>query len=113
MAETTKRGGLAPVPSGLFRPTAAAPGDTPADDQPAEAEGQGDEPGVVEVPSRPKARGKKPAASAKTRARNIRLSDDVHDRLWQLAHARRQTVSAVADELLNKALPRYEVKRLA
>jgi predicted transcriptional regulator len=49
----------------------------------------------------------------KTRARNIRLSDDVHDRLWLLARQRKQTVSAVADDLLNKALPRWEVKRQA
>jgi hypothetical protein len=97
----------------LFRPTAASPDAPPADDPPAEVEGQGGEPGVVEMPARPRHRARKAAAAAKTRARNIRLSDDVHDRLWQLARQRRQTVSAVADELLNKALPRYEVKRLA
>jgi hypothetical protein len=51
------------------------------------------------------------APAGKTRARNIRLSDDVRERLWQLAHSRRMTVSAVADDLLNKSLPRWEVKR--
>jgi hypothetical protein len=30
-----------------------------------------------------------------------------------LARQRRQSISAVADELLNRALPRFEVKRLA
>jgi predicted transcriptional regulator len=43
--------------------------------------------------------------------RNIRLSDDVHDRLWLLARQRKQTVSAVANELLDKVLPRWRVER--
>jgi predicted transcriptional regulator len=60
----------------------------------------------------PKARRKRAAPAGKTKARNIRLSDDVHDRLWLLARQRKQTVSAVADDLLNKALPRWDLKRL-
>ena len=51
------------------------------------------------------------APAGKTRARNLHLSDDVHDRLWLLARDRRTTVSAVANNLLDKALPRFEVKR--
>jgi hypothetical protein len=41
----------------------------------------------------------------------VHLSDDVHDRLWMLARQRKTTVSAVANDLLDKALPRWEVKR--
>lgn len=76
----------------------------------AETEGRGDAVSLAEAPGRAKGR-RKATAPAKTKARNIRLSDDVHDRLWLLARQRRQTVSAVADDLLNKTLPRWEVKR--
>jgi hypothetical protein len=108
MAE--RKNGLAPVPAGLFRPTTTdvEPADDPAD----EPEGRGDELAPADAPAKPRAR-KKSTPSGKTRARNIRLSDDVHDRLWQLARSRRQTLSAVADDLLNKALPRWEIKRQA
>ena len=44
-------------------------------------------------------------------ARNLHLTDDVHDRLFLLARHRRQTVSAVANDLLDRALPRWELKR--
>jgi hypothetical protein len=91
----------------LLRPTAAddaGPGD--------ETEGGGGS--VNGADSTPKrTRRAKAAPAGKTRARNIRLSDDVHDRLWQLARERQQTVSAVANHELNKVLPRYEVKRQA
>jgi hypothetical protein len=36
---------------------------------------------------------------------------DVHDRLWMLARQRRQSVSAVANDLLDKSLPRWVVKK--
>jgi hypothetical protein len=94
----------------LFRPT--TPNAEPVDDQVDEVEGRGDELAPADAPAKSRPR-KKSTPSGKTRARNIRLSDDVHDRLWQLAHSRRQTLSAVADDLLNKALPRWEVKRQA
>jgi hypothetical protein len=74
-----------------------------------EGEGRGDS---VEAGSSPKrTRRPKAAASGKTKARNLRLNDDVHDRLWLLARQRKQTVSAVANDLLDKALPRWELKR--
>jgi hypothetical protein len=112
MAE--KRNGLAPVPSALFRPTVAAADDAPAEEpsDTGDDQGRGDEPAALEGTARARPR-RKSAPAAKARARNIRLSDDVHDRLWQLARQRRQSISAVADELLNRALPRFEVKRLA
>jgi hypothetical protein len=93
----------------LLRPTAAAeaPGSAGPDDAGDEGRGDG-----VQEPEAPKPRRKRPAPAGKTKARNIRLSDDVHDRLWLLARQRKQTVSAVADDLLNKALPRWDLKRL-
>ena len=42
----------------------------------------------------PRARRKRPAPAGKTKARNLRLMEDVHDRLWLLARQRKQSVSA-------------------
>jgi hypothetical protein len=64
-------------------------------------------------PAPKRARRVKAAPAGTTRARNIRLSDDVHDRLWPPARERQQTASAVANHESNKVLPRYEVKRQA
>ena len=47
----------------------------------------------------------------KAKPRNVRLSDDDHDRLWMLARQRRQSVSACANDLLDKSLPRWVVKK--
>lgn len=97
----------------------AEPVDPPEDpiepEDAGEAEGRGDAAGEA-TEARPttrssRGRAKKPAA--KTKPRNLRLSDDVADRLWQLARSRRATASAVANELLDKALPRWEIKRQA
>jgi hypothetical protein len=93
----------------LLRPTAAAEAPESAAPDDAADEGRGD---AAQEPGVPKARRKRAAPAGKTKARNIRLSDDVHDRLWLLARQRKQTVSAVADDLLNKALPRWDLKRL-
>ena len=91
----------------LLRPTAPAEDAGPAEDR---SEGRGDDTGQSDPnPKRP--RRAKATPTVKTRARNIRLSDDVHDRLWLLARDRKQTVSAVANHELNKVLPRYDVKR--
>jgi hypothetical protein len=97
-----------------MRPTAPALAPEPESDdagQADEAEGRGD--AAPDLQSSPKRRRPRTTTTpaGKTKARNIRLSDDVHDRLWQLAHQRKQTVSAVANELLDKTLPRWEVKR--
>jgi hypothetical protein len=51
------------------------------------------------------------APTGKTKARNLRLTEDVHDRLWLLARQRKQTISAVANDLLDRDLPRWELKR--
>jgi hypothetical protein len=109
---------LGSIPSGLLRPTtkpepepAEPPEETiaPPDEGDVE-EGRGD----AQPDGQPAARTRRRSKSApvgKTRARNLRLSDDVHDRLWLLARQRRTTVSNLANELLDRALPKWEVKR--
>jgi hypothetical protein len=75
-----------------------------------ESESRG-ESGPESPQASPKARRRRSAPTGKTKPRNVHLTDDVHDRLWMLARQRRTTVSAVANDLLDKALPRWEVKR--
>jgi hypothetical protein len=72
--------------------------------------GQGGDAGP-DAPARSRSTRRRTAPAGKTRPRNVRLSDDVHDRLWFLARQRKATVSAVANELLDRALPRWELKR--
>jgi hypothetical protein len=56
-------------------------------------------------------RRKRPVVASKSTGRKLVLPDDVHDRLWLLARQRRQTVSAVAAEILDRNLPRFKVER--
>jgi hypothetical protein len=81
---------------------------------PDDAENEGPESPATESPSSPssKTRRKRSAPTGKTKARNLRLTDDVHDRLWQYARHRKTNVSVIANELLDRALPRWEVKKL-
>jgi hypothetical protein len=58
-----------------------------------------------------RSRRRRTATVTKAKPRNVRLSDDVHDRLWMLARQRRQSVSAVANDLLDTSLPRWVVKK--
>jgi hypothetical protein len=100
----------------LMRPTLppAEPADdrgTPPDEGSPEPEAEGRGEAVEE--SRPAwPRPTRAAAKGKTRARNLHLTDDVHDRAWQLARQRKATVSAVVNERLDRSLPRWEVKRV-
>jgi hypothetical protein len=97
---------------GLMRPTTpheTIPPEPEAgpDEAGDQAEGQG---GAAEVkPAR--SRRKRPVVASKTTGRKLILPDDVHDRLWLLARQRRQSVSAVAAEILDRNLPRFQVTR--
>jgi hypothetical protein len=96
----------------LLRPTAPAeaPDERPAPPDNAAAERRDDR--DEEAPSPPaRVRKKRSAPTGKTKARNLRLTEDVHDRLWLLARQRKQSVSAVANDLLDRSLPRWELKR--
>lgn len=83
--------------------------DPGADDQVEAREGRGDGPAESKSPA--KSRRKRPTVASKTTGRKLILPDDVHDRLWLLARQRRQTVSAVAAEILDRNLPRFQVTR--
>jgi hypothetical protein len=83
-----------------------------ADDQ---VEGRGGETVRVDAAEArtpaPKSRRKRAPVGGETKGRKLSLPDDVHDRLWLLARQRRTTVSAVAADILDRALPRFKVER--
>lgn len=81
----------------------------PLDDGETEGRG-GTTPESQPAPTR--TRRKRTAPTGKTQGRKLHLTDDVHDRLWQYARQKKVSVSAAANELLDKTLPRYEVKRV-
>lgn len=86
----------------------AEPVDEPDDDAPA-AEGQGR--GADQAPRPARRRPRRPPVTGESKGRKIHLPDEVHDRLKLLAFQRRTTVSAVATDILDKALPRFRVER--
>lgn len=109
--------GLGTASMELLRPTAPPDGPVvgppaPPDDDQVDPENEGrGEPSPESRPTTPRRRTRRQAPTGKTKARNLHLTDDVHDRLWLLSRQRKTTVSAVANELLDKALPRWELKR--
>jgi hypothetical protein len=112
MARST---GLGAASLELLRPTAppAEPLDGPSAPDELEAgdpEGRGDQAPEAR-PTATRTRRRRPAPTGKAKARNLHLTDDVHDRLWLLARQRKTTVSAVANDLLDKALPRWRMER--
>lgn len=98
----------------MLRPTVppaeAADGQAaPPDD--ADTEGRGDA-SAESTPAPARSRRKRTAPTGKTQGRKLHLTDDVHDRLFFLSRQRKQSVSAVANDLLDKALPKFELKRV-
>jgi hypothetical protein len=97
------------LPTGILsstgRPDPVEPreqgGDAPSDDAPAEV----------------KARGRKKKATSATGAdtsddgAKLYLTPDVRFRLRMLAYQRGKKISAVANEVLDKALPRWNLER--
>jgi hypothetical protein len=119
MASTDKRTGLGALHVGLVRPT------TPPEPEPeaeAEAEaGQGgspvpaaDEASAPEgkTPRRRAAKKSAAAPAEKLEGRRIYLSEGVHFRLRMAAYQRGKNISEVAEEVLDKNLPRYDVSRV-
>ena len=76
----------------------------------AENQGRG-EAASSESKAPTRTRRKRQPVSSKTTGRKLHLPDDVHDRLWLLARQRRQSVSTVAAEILDRNLPRYRIER--
>ncbi len=50
--------------------------------------------------------------SEKVEVRRLYLSEDVHFRLRMLAYQRGQKISEVAQEVLDRGLPQYDVNRV-
>lgn len=105
---TDKKNGM---PSGIFRSTVPPESGLSAD------EGQGDvaheETATSAKPAKGKARARKPvaAAGADRDGWKLYLSEDVRFRLRMLAFKRGQKLSTVANEVLDKALPRWTLER--
>ncbi len=59
----------------------------------------------------PKARKRKPAASEKVEDMKLYLTEDVRFRLRMLAFKRGAKISTVANEVLDRALPRWTLER--
>lgn len=100
------------LPSGILQPT------TPREAPPAEEEQGGDAAASAEAtaaePRTPRVRRKRAssASNEKLEGRRLYLSEDVHFRLRMLAYQRGRKISEVAQEVLDKALPKYDVNRV-
>lgn len=75
------------------------------------SEGQGSAPEPASEVRSPRPRRRRPAPGGEVRGRKLHLPDEIHDRLRLLAFQRRTTASAVAAELLDRALPRFVIQR--
>ncbi len=105
------------LPSGIFEPTTRP---DPSRSGPRPTEGQGVEPaeeGPVEPAEpvggkAPKSRKKRAAAaSEKVEDMKLYLTEDVRFRLRMLAFKRGTKISTVANEVLDRALPRWTLER--
>src|SRR4051794_821474 len=102
------------IPAGILRPT--MPLEEP---RIAVSEGQGGEPRMTadeaaapesKLPRR-RARKINAPTAEKLEGRRIYLSEGVHFRLRMAAYQRGKNISEVAEEVLDKNLPRYDVSR--
>jgi hypothetical protein len=110
------------LPAGIFSATTTPPEPNPG---PAPAEGQGGADRPVaradqgdDAPAEPKAsRARRKKATAATGAdtsddgAKLYLTPDVRFRLRMLAYSRGKKISAVANEVLDRALPRWNLER--
>jgi hypothetical protein len=102
-----------PSISGILAPTTqreTVPIAEPVEGQGTELANDGSSP----EPRVPKTRRAKKATGPadKLEGRRLYLSDQVHFRLMMLAHHRGKNLSEMAEEVLDKNLPRYEVNRV-
>jgi hypothetical protein len=119
-----KKTGLGGAAAGLLRPPTrpepVAETETVASAEIAEGPGQGGEPqrpeetqaegrSVARAPRRRKAVASAPAA--KLEGRRLYLPEGTHFRLRIYAYQRGQKLSEAAEELLDRALPKYNVER--
>jgi hypothetical protein len=100
------------LPTGIFSAT------TPPEPEPVEPTGQGGQVQADDTPTEAKgAKAKRKKATAATGAdtsddgAKLYLTPDVRFRLRMLAYQRGKKISAVANEVLDKALPRWNLER--
>jgi hypothetical protein len=103
------------LPAGIFSAT-TRPEPEPVD--PADPAGQGGQPQPDDAPAEAKgAKARKKKATAATGAdtsddgAKLYLSPDVRFRLRMLAYQRGKKISTVANEVLDKALPKWNLER--
>jgi hypothetical protein len=98
------------LPAGILQPTTPPPDDA---GQGGPTPPAGDD-GAAREPRAPKVRRKRPAAPAaeKLEGRRLYLSEGVHFRLRMLAYQRGVNISEAAQDVLDKALPKYDVNRV-
>jgi len=103
------------LPTGLYQsttppePEAEAPANPIAAGQGGEAQGE-DEPAAAKPAAKSKKK-KAAAAGADKDGWKLYLTEDVRFRLRMLAFKRGQKLSTVANEVLDKALPRWSLER--
>src|SRR5438046_336149 len=95
------------LPAGILQPT------TRPDDEAVEQGGPaGGDVTEAKAPKAPKSKKKKGAADAdKVEDMKLYLTEDVRFRLRMLAFKRGAKISTVANEVLDKALPRWSLER--
>ena len=106
------------IPAGILAPTTQRDPVAPAADEDQAEPGQGGDHAPRDEASpqakTPRVRRKKAGATpdAKLEGRRLYLSEGTHFRLRMLAYQRGRNLSEVAEEVLDKALPRYDVNRV-
>ena len=108
-----KRTGTA-IPAGILRPTTQLEDSPRIEGQGGESPPAGDEAAAPEgkVPRRTRSKKTVTALDVKLEGRRIYLSEGVHFRLRMAAYQRGKKISEVAEEVLDKGLPRYDVNRV-
>ena len=66
----------------------------------------------VKTPRRSRVRKTSPMTEVKLEGRRLYLSENVHFRLRMLAYQRGRKISEIAEEVLDKALPKWDVNRV-
>lgn len=106
-----------PLPKGILAPTGRPEveqgGDAARDEEATSTEAVArDEPTAPVEAKAPRTRKKRAAPVDKTEGRRLYLSEQVHFRLRMLAYQRKQKISEVAEDVLDKALPKWDVSRV-
>jgi hypothetical protein len=97
------------LPAGILQPTTPPEESTVDEGQGGKDEGQ-DPKGTARATRKNRISGR--ATSSKVEGRKLYLPEDVFFRLRMLAYSRNQKLSECAAEVLDKALPRWNVDRI-